>query len=281
MSFFSKLKDAILGKGSRSGEDLSSIAEIEDILIEADFGFALASRLAKQIAKKGNPIENLNIELRSMLTPFVRDLEIVSEHKPFVIFVVGVNGCGKTTTIAKMIHFLMLNGKKVAVAACDTFRVAATDQLNYWAEKIGCEIYKAKECQKDPASLAFESIKATNSEVLIVDTAGRLQSNTNLMDELSKMYRVVAKVDSSAPHMNIMIIDATTGQNAIEQIYAFGSIFPISGFIISKMDGNAKGGTIVRIVDELKIPILGVGIGESITDFEKFSVDIFLKGLME
>jgi fused signal recognition particle receptor len=178
-------------------------------------------------------------------------------------------------------HFLVMDGKKVSVAACDTFRVAATEQLSFWAKEIGCEIYMAKDGQKDPASLAFEAMKASDADVLIIDTAGRLQNNSNLMDELSKMYRVASKIDQSAPHMNLMVLDATTGQNAMEQVLSFRKVHPITGLIISKMDGHAKGGMIVRIADELKIPILGVGIGESMSDFAKFSIDKFLEGLME
>ncbi|MDR1288983.1 MAG: signal recognition particle-docking protein FtsY [Holosporales bacterium] len=281
MSFFKKLKDAILLKGIRSSEDHSSVSDLEDILIEADFGFNLASKLAREVTKKGDALENLGNELRSILSPLVVDFEVSEGHKPFVVFVVGVNGCGKTTTIAKLMHFLMTGGKRVAVAACDTFRVAATEQLSFWAKEIGCDIYIAKDGQKDPASLAFEAMKASYADILIIDTAGRLQNNANLMDELSKMYRVVSKIDQSAPHMNLMILDATTGQNAMEQVLSFSKVHPITGLIISKMDGHAKGGMIVRIADELKIPILGVGIGESMSDFAKFSIDKFLEGLME
>jgi fused signal recognition particle receptor len=280
MSFFKKLKDIILRREGYSGDRRIPSQELEDVLIEADFGISLASRLVKEVVKRGDPVENLRSELKSILTPLVRNLEVVSEHKPFVIFVVGVNGCGKTTTIAKLMHFLKASKKRVAVAACDTFRVAATDQLSFWAGEIGCEIYVAKDNQKDPASLAFEAMKSSDADVLIIDTAGRLQNNVNLMDELSKMYRVVSKIDRSAPHMNLMVIDATTGQNSIEQVLAFGEVHPITGLILSKMDGNAKGGMIVRIADELKIPILGVGIGESMSDFAKFSIDKFLEELM-
>jgi fused signal recognition particle receptor len=278
MSFFKKLKDVILRKVDCCS---ATLHELEDILIEADFGFGLASRLAKEVAKKGDAVENLRNELRSILTPLVMSFEVSSDHKPFVIFVVGINGCGKTTTIAKLMHFLVTSGKRVAVAACDTFRIAATEQLSFWAKESGCEIFIAKDGQKDPASLAFEAMKASDADVLIIDTAGRLQNNSNLMNELSKMYRVVAKLDQSAPHINLMVLDATTGQNAIGQVLAFREIHPITGLIISKMDGHAKGGMIVRIADELKIPILGVGIGESMSDFAKFSIDKFLEGLVE
>ena len=166
----------------------------------------------------------------------------------------------------------------VDVAACDTFRAAADDQLEVWANRLNTNVFKGT--NKDPASVAYTAITSTNSDVLIVDTAGRLPTNTNLMNELSKIYRVLNKVDNKAPHMNILVLDATTGQNTINQVQAFNNISPINGIILAKIDGGAKGGTIVNIANKLKIPILGVGKGENKEDLEVFSIDKFLKDLV-
>jgi fused signal recognition particle receptor len=285
MSFFKKLKNAILGRGSQIGEHQFELTDMESILIEADFGVNLASKISQKLAKTGkHSVENLRLELSKILDPLIMDFEIPSESrsKPFVIFLVGINGCGKTTTIAKLAHWLVkTRGFKVAIAACDTFRAAAVDQVSLWAERIGCDIFKAGNENRDASSVLFEAINTTDADILLVDTAGRLHNNHNLMDELAKMYRVAAKTCPGAPHMNVMIIDATTGQNAIMQAAAFGKAHPITGLIIAKMDGNSKGGTIIGISNELKIPILGIGTGESVSDFERFSIDKFLKGLVE
>ncbi|MDR0640303.1 MAG: signal recognition particle-docking protein FtsY [Holosporales bacterium] len=280
MSFFGKLKSAI--QKLRGGPDVG-ISALEDILIEADFGVDLAEKLAAELPTNSDVGVYLTSKLSSILEPLVLDFKTVIDAikaNPMIIFMVGVNGCGKTTTIAKLTHLLKSHGRSVDIAACDTFRVAAVDQLSCWAEKLGCRMFKT-ESARDPSSLVFDAMKATRSDVLMVDTAGRLPNNSNLMGELSKMYRVASKIDSTAPHMNIIIIDATIGQNAVEHVRAFHDIHPITGLILTKMDGHAKGGTIIRIAHELHVNILGVGTGESVQDFEMFSIDTFLRGLME
>ncbi|MDR1234349.1 MAG: signal recognition particle-docking protein FtsY [Holosporales bacterium] len=282
MSFFKKLKNAI--QKIRGTNEVGSTA-LEDILLEADFGVDLAEQISRELDGNADINTYLHNKLSSILSPLIVDFELIIEKslintKPIIIFMIGVNGCGKTTTIAKLAHLLKARGKSVDIAACDTFRVAAVDQLSFWAEKVGCRIFRTENA-RDPASLVFDAIKSTESDVLIVDTAGRLPNNPNLMGELSKMYRVASKIDSTAPHMNIIIIDATIGQNVIEHVKAFNDVHPITGLILTKMDGNAKGGSIVRIANELHTKILGVGTGESIADFQGFSIDSFLKGLVE
>jgi fused signal recognition particle receptor len=278
MSFFGRLKEAILGR-ERAPSAHEQI-ELEDVLIEADFGVGLASKIAKEIGNKRDVIERLKSKLDSILTPLVADFEIDDSKKPFVIIMVGVNGGGKTTTVAKLARLFKSRGHSVSIAACDTFRVAAIEQLAVWADRLNCPIFKA-DTPRDPASVAYEAMHATGSGILLIDTAGRLQNNANLMSELAKIYKIVNKADASAPHMNIIVIDATTGQSAFEQAVEFGKVRPLSGIIVAKMDGNAKGGVVVRIADELRIPILGVGTGETEDSFEKFSVDKFLQDLVK
>ncbi|MDR1332828.1 MAG: signal recognition particle-docking protein FtsY [Holosporales bacterium] len=280
MSFFKKLKSAISGFVSRDKTVHVGDRDLEDLLIEADFGYTLSSKIASEIGRSDDVITALKEKLESILAPLMKELEVDSSKKPYVIVLSGVNGSGKTTTVAKLAFALKARGYSVSIAACDTFRAAAVDQLSVWATKVGCEIFKA-ETPKDPASVAFDALRSIKSDVLIIDTAGRLHNNPDLMNELAKLYRVIAKFDAAAPHMNLLVLDATTGQNVIEQVKEFGRIHPISGVIISKIDGGAKGGAIVRVASEFNIPVLGVGTGEHEGDFEAFSVDKFLLDLVE
>ncbi len=276
MSFFKKLKEAI--SNIVSGKKNQEINNITDLLIEADFGVTLAESLSNKIKNSSNTAESLKEEISNILNPLINDIVIDRCCKPFVITLCGINGCGKTTTIAKLVHKFHNEGLSVDIAACDTFRAAADDQLEIWANRLDAKLYKGT--NKDPASVAYTAISSTNSDVLLVDTAGRLPTNTNLMNELSKIYRVLNKFNSKAPHMNILVIDATTGQNSINQVQAFNGINQIDGIILAKIDGGAKGGTIVNIANKLHIPILGVGNGENKEDFEIFSIDKFLKDLV-
>jgi fused signal recognition particle receptor len=279
VSFFKKLKSAISkmieGKGTSTSEFM-----LEDLLIEADFGPTLSSIIADEIKNEPDLRTALKTKLESILLPLMSNFSIDTTKKPFVILLEGVNGSGKTTTVAKLAFLLKNKNISVDIAACDTFRAAATEQLSLWVSKLNCKIFKS-DSPRDPASVVFEALSHTKSDTLIIDTAGRLQNNVNLMSELEKIHRVMKKIDESAPHMNVLIMDATTGQNLIEQARAFEKIAPISGIIINKMDGGSKGGAIVRVAYELKLPILGVGIGESERDLENFSVDKFLKDFME
>lgn len=275
MSFFKKLKSAFSNLTSSKNN-----LELEDTLIEADFGVELSEKIAKEIGRESDIANALKNKLESILSPLIKDFQIDSSKKPFVIVLEGVNGSGKTTTVAKLAYYLKKQGFSVDIAACDTFRVAATDQLAVWAEKLKCNIFKADK-PRDPASVAFEALSNSKSDVLLIDTAGRLQNNANLMNELSKIHRVLKKIDESAPHMTILVLDATTGQNLMDQVREFQKVQPISGIIINKLDGNAKGGALIRVENEFKIPILGVGLGESEKDFDAFSIDKFLKDLVE
>ena len=277
MSFFSKLKKAISSIiSSKSSQELINI---EDLLIEADFGIGFAENLSVKLKKSSNIIESLKVEIYNILKPLVQDIVIDQSNKPFVITLCGTNGCGKTTTVAKLIYKFREMGLSVDVAACDTFRAAADSQLEAWTNKLNIKLYKG--INQDPASLAYTAISSTESDVLIIDTAGRLPTNVNLMNELSKIYRVLNKVHRSAPHMNILVLDATIGQSNIDQVKSFNSIFPITGIILAKMDSGAKGGTIVNISNQFRIPIFGVGLGESEKDLKTFSIDKFLEDLVK
>ena len=277
MSFFNKLKNAI--KNIIKSPEINRI-DLENILIEADFGVALSEKIAKELHKSKNILQDLKICIESILAPCISKIDIEEiAQKPYTIFVIGVNGSGKTTTIAKIAKLLKEQKFSVDIAACDTFRAAATEQLAIWAHKLNCNIFKAESTQ-DPASLAFDAIKNSKSDVLIVDTAGRMHNNTNLMNELLKIQKVLQKFHPDAPNKTIITIDATIGQNSIEQIKEFSKFCKISGAIITKMDGGAKGGTIVRIADELKLHIVGIGTGETEKDLAPFSLDQFLQDLL-
>ena len=278
MSFVKDLRSAVSKVGSNHENKLNR-EKLEDALIEADFGINFAQSIIKDL-KSSDLFSAFRNKIISILTPLIKNVEIDITKKPFVIILEGVNGSGKTTTVAKLAYFLKRQGFCVDIAACDTFRIAAVDQLAIWAKKLNCNIFKS-DSPKDPASVAFDAVKTTKSDVLIIDTAGRLQNNINLMKELEKIHRVVKKLDESAPHMTILTIDATIGQNTIDQVREFAKINSISGLIINKLDGGAKCGVIVRIAEEFKIPILGVGIGESEKDFANFSMDKFLKDFEE
>lgn len=279
MSFFKKLKSIFKNLTlSRNNE------ELEEILIEADFGTRLSTELAKEIGSDGEITKALKSKIETIIAPLITDIKINSDKHPFVIVLEGVNGSGKTTTVAKLAYHFKRQGLSVDIVACDTFRVAATEQLAIWANKLNCKIFCGNanpEKPREPASLAYEALSNSKSDVLIIDTAGRLHNNTNLMNELAKIHRVLKKIDETAPHEVILVLDATTGQNMAEQVKEFQKIHPITGLILNKLDGNAKGGALVRVVNEFKLPIYGVGIGETEKDFELFSVEKFLKDLME
>lgn len=274
MSFFQKLKSSFANLLTTKEQKINK-QKLEDVLIEADFGVSFSESLVKDL-KSSDIYSAFRTKVSSILEPLVKDIEIDESKKPFVILLEGVNGSGKTTTVAKLAYLLKQRGLSVDIAACDTFRIAAVDQLAVWAQRLECNLFKS-DSPKDPASVAFDALKNTKSDVLIIDTAGRLQTNVNLMNELEKIDRVIKKLDSSAPHMSILTIDATIGQNSIEQVKSFSKINNITGLIINKLDGGAKCGVIVRIADEFRIPILGIGVGESEKDFAKFSIDEFLK----
>ena len=275
---------------SRIKFDLESLEQLEDILIQADFGLATAETIVaevKQIAKaQGTQSE---AELKAILAGIIRDklasgnreLNLTSGKLPYVILVVGVNGVGKTTTIGKLATWLTQGNWKVVLGAADTFRAAAVDQLATWATRAGVKLVGPSAAGQDPASVAFEAVEygvKNESDVVIIDTAGRLQNKTDLMDELSKIRRVIEKQAEIAEVL--LVLDATTGQNGLTQARAFSEAISVTGIVLTKLDGSAKGGIVVAIQNELSIPIKLVGVGEGVEDFAFFDPEEFAKGLV-
>jgi fused signal recognition particle receptor len=275
---------------SRIKFDLESLEQLEDILIQADFGLATAETIVaevKQIAKaQGAQSE---AELKAILAGVIRDklatgnreLNLTSGKLPYVILVVGVNGVGKTTTIGKLATWLTQGNWKVVLGAADTFRAAAVDQLATWATRAGVKLIGPSAAGQDPASVAFEAVEygvQNESDVVIIDTAGRLQNKTDLMDELSKIRRVIEKQAEIAEVL--LVLDATTGQNGLAQARAFSEAIAVTGIVLTKLDGSAKGGIVVAIQNELSIPIKLVGVGEGVEDFAFFDPEEFAKGLV-
>jgi fused signal recognition particle receptor len=268
--------------------------ELEQILIEADVGVSLTLKLVENLLNKSQQEKitdpkKINEQLVDMM--FVSYVEggkdIVNEIAfsktgPTVLLVVGVNGVGKTTTIAKLAYRYKQKGKSVVLVAGDTFRAGAVEQLKVWASRLSCPVITGKE-GGDPSSVAYDGVryaKAHKTDLCIIDTAGRLQNKTNLMNELSKMKRVIGKEIEGAPQESFLIIDATTGQNGVEQAKAFKDVTELSGIVITKMDGTSKGGIILSIRDELGIPVRFIGLGEKMSDLEEFDLERYLHGLL-
>ncbi len=216
-----------------------------------------------------------------MLEPVAQAFTLEASAKPHVILVVGVNGTGKTTTIGKLAHQFDNDGKRVMLAAADTFRAAAIDQLKIWGGRVGAEVV-AKDVGADPAGVAYEALeraKAEGADVLLIDTAGRLQNKGDLMDELAKIVRVLKKLDANAPHSVVLVLDATTGQNAINQVQIFQEIAGVTNLVVTKLDGTARGGILVAIAERFGLPINAIGIGEGIEDFEPFDAHDFARAI--
>ena len=281
-TFTSGLREIIIKKEI----DDKTLNEIEDFLIQSDVGVAASEEIRNIIAEnKIDPNKNKVDEINSILKNYIIDLMSPLENKNFftnknnlnAILVSGVNGVGKTTTIGKMGKILKSNGNKVIFSASDTFRAAAIEQLENWAKKIDVEIIKSSQ-GSDPASVAYkavdEAIKNNFSHVLI-DTAGRLQNKKNLMEEYKKIANVTKKIDKDAPHEVILILDATTGQNVINQVEEFNKIIPVTGLIMTKLDGTAKGGILIALAKKYKIPIIGLGLGEKEDDLQIFKAKNF------
>jgi fused signal recognition particle receptor len=265
--------------------DANALDELEDILIQADLGLAVATRIREAVGAgrydKGIEPEAVKAilaeEIARALEPVARPLTIDASKKPFVILVVGVNGSGKTTTIGKLAAKFAADGLKVTLAAGDTFRAAAIEQLKIWAGRAGADIV-AREPGGDAASLAFEALtraKATNADVLLIDTAGRLQNRAELMNELEKIVRVIKKVDAEAPHATLLALDATVGQNALSQVEIFGRIAGVTGLVMTKLDGTARGGILVAVAEKFGLPVHFIGVGEGVDDLEPFAARDF------
>jgi len=277
MALFSKILAKIRGGGASA----SDWEELLKSLIEADLGAALSEELiaAAQSYKGDDPVSAISTALRGALTPSSRELAFAGT-RPTTVLVVGVNGTGKTTSVAKLMQSLSTQGKKVVVAAADTFRAAAIEQLQTWGQRIGVQVVAGK-FQGDPASVVFDAVRTANEtavDYLIVDTAGRLHTKSNLMDELGKIRRVVEK--AGGVDEVLLVVDATTGQNGIIQARSFIESVAVTGLILSKMDGSAKGGIALAIERETGVPIKFVGTGESATDFAAFDADTYISGLI-
>ena len=258
-----------------------SFDDIQELLIEADMEYEIIEK-----AMDGLPDEITRKQLRHrlvMLFEHAPKVDLSNLPKPFVRLIIGVNGAGKTTTIAKLANKTKKEGKSVILGAGDTFRAAASEQLSIWAKRTGADIVKHAE-GADPAAVAFDAVsaaKARGSDVVLIDTAGRLQTKVNLMEELAKISRVVKKVIPDAPHQTILVLDATTGQNAVSQAQNFGEIVPLTGVVLTKLDGTAKGGVVLSIHEELHVPIRWIGLGEREDDLQRFNALEFAKALFE
>tara|TARA_Y100000590_G_scaffold254308_1_gene285616 strand:- start:1251 stop:2165 length:915 start_codon:yes stop_codon:yes gene_type:complete len=269
----------------------NTLNSLEDFLIQSDVGVESAKDLREIISKtKIDPKSSEKDEvykifsnyISEILKPLEKNLKMIKENKPSVILVAGVNGVGKTTTIGKLGKILGQNNKKIIFGAADTFRAAAVNQLDAWAKKINVDIIKSSE-GADPASVAYKALeygKKNNFDYLLIDTAGRLQNKKNLMDEFKKISTVVKKIDPSAPHETFLILDATTGQNAINQVEEFKKITPITGIIMTKLDGTAKGGILLAIGKKFKLPIIALGMGEEEDDLQIFDARHYSNALM-
>lgn len=286
----SALTEGITGIFTKKRLDASTLEELEDLLIMSDLGVAVSARVCDRLAKnkfdKQISAEEVQIalaeEIGEILHNVAKPLEIGSSNNPHVILMVGVNGAGKTTTIGKLAKQFKDKGKSVMLAAGDTFRAAATEQLQIWGERNDVPVISGKEgC--DAAGLAYDAIQKaqqSNTDILLIDTAGRLQNKSYLMDELKKIIRVIKKFDESAPHDTILILDATTGQNAVLQTEVFLELAGITGIIMTKLDGTARGGVLVACAEKFKLPIHAIGVGETIDDLQPFDANDFSKMLV-
>lgn len=319
MGFFSKVKEALVGKSAKQNDkyvagldkssssfsskinelaaryreiDESYFEELENILIMSDVGVSMVMTIVDEIKKEvrlqniKNPQDINDIIIDKMFVIYANDSFMTTkinydDNDLTVILMVGVNGAGKTTTIAKLAHMMKNEGKSVMVAAGDTFRAGAIDQLAVWAKRLNIECIKGKE-GGDPASVVFDALKQAkekNVDVLICDTAGRLQNKVNLMNELEKMNRIIKRVVPQGPQETLLVIDATTGQNGISQAQEFSKITDITGLVLTKMDGTAKGGIVLSIKDALNIPVKFIGLGESMDDLQEFDLEQYIYGL--
>jgi len=287
-SFTSGLRDIIVKKEI----DDKTLDQIEEYLIKSDVGLLAAEEIKKIIAQekidpKKNTVNEVNIILRSYIINLMKPLEnenfFSKKDKLNAILVSGVNGVGKTTTIGKVGKILKSNGSKVMFSACDTFRAAAIEQLESWAKKIDVEITKSIQ-GSDPASVAYKAVNEAiknNFNHVLIDTAGRLQNKKNLMEEYKKIANVTKKIDPEAPHDVILVLDATSGQNIINQVEEFNKIIPITGLIMTKLDGTAKGGILLAIAKRYKLPIIALGLGEKEDDLQIFSAEKFAEAFIQ
>jgi len=298
--WFSRLKDGLTKTSSRLSEGVTSIftkrkldddtlEELEDLLIQADLGVETSMRITERLAaekydKEISPDEVREVlaaEVAKTLEPVARPLRIDAGNRPHVILVVGVNGTGKTTTIGKFARKFADEGKSVILAAGDTFRAAAVEQLKIWGERVGAPVVTRK-IGADAAGLAYDALQQAQEEerdVLMIDTAGRLQNKADLMAELEKIIRVIRKLDPSAPHTVLLTLDATTGQNAMQQVEVFKNTAGVTGIVMTKLDGTARGGILVSIAAQHALPVYAIGVGETVEDLQPFEPDDFARAV--
>jgi fused signal recognition particle receptor len=279
-----KLTENLAGIVTREKLDAAQLDELEDALILSDLGPRAAARIRERLAEERfeRGLDDTAIkqavadEVAAILRPVARPIDIVAFPRPQVVLVIGVNGSGKTTTIAKLAHLFQEQDYSVMLAAGDTFRAAAIGQLAVWAERLGVPIIKGPE-GGDPASIVFDAVKAATdkgTDVLIVDTAGRLQNKRELMDELAKIRRVLGRLNPEAPHDVVLVLDATNGQNALQQIETFRDVAGVTGIVMTKLDGTARGGVLVAAAEQYGLPIHAIGVGEKIDDLRPFDADL-------
>lgn len=285
-----RLTDGITGALTRRRLDKETLQKLEEALISADIGVATAAKLTAKLAEDRFDKEISDEEVRTaladniaeILRPVAVPLAIDPARKPHVILVAGVNGSGKTTTIGKLAKMLRDDGKSVMLAAGDTFRAAAIEQLQIWGERTGSTVIAGKQ-GADAAGLAFDALAAAqreNVDVLMIDTAGRLQNRTDLMGELQKMLRVIRKLDETAPHDCLLVLDATVGQNAHSQVETFKEMTEITGLVLTKLDGSAHGGVLVALAERFGLPVHAIGVGEGADDLRPFEAEMFARNLM-
>ncbi len=300
-SWLTRLKEGLKKSSSRLTTGITTLLthrklddemleELEDLLITSDIGVATARDLIQKLKKKrfnqDITVEEVKAdfaeEIEALLAPYARPLVPEGPHKPFVILVLGVNGAGKTTTIGKLAYQWKHHGHQLSLVAGDTFRAAATEQLEIWANRAGVPLEKAT--TQDASGLIFEVLQkaqARQDDIVLIDTAGRLHNKSELMEELKKMRRVIQKIDPTAPHATILVLDATTGQNALTQAKVFQEAVDVSGLIVTKLDGTAKGGVLISIAQQTGLPLHAIGVGEAIEDLHPFVAKEFAEGLLE
>ena len=304
LGWFQRLKQGLSKTSSRLTDGVQSIftgrrkldddalEELEDLLITADLGPATAARLTAELARNRFDKEVSDAEVRTALADSVTEILAPvavplapgrdPDKRPHVVLVVGVNGSGKTTTIGKLAHQLREEGKSVVMAAGDTFRAAAVEQLQIWGERTGAPVV-ARDTGADAAGLvydAYEKARADGADVLLVDTAGRLHNKKDLMDELQKIVRVLGKLDPALPHDTVMVLDATVGQNALQQVQVFREMVSVSGLVVTKLDGTAKAGVLVALAERFGLPVHAVGVGETAADLRPFEARDYARSLM-
>lgn len=265
--------------------DVDTLDALEELLISADLGVAATERIVDAVRRRSRSGESLRDLVKQEITRIFATLQqpAVVVPPPHVVLIVGVNGTGKTTTVGKLANLLKAEGKQPLICAADTFRAAAVEQLEIWARRAGVEFVRARE-GADPAAVVFDAIsagKARGCDPILVDTAGRLHTRVNLMNELEKIRRVAAREIPGAPHEVLLVLDATVGQNGLQQAKEFMSVAGVNGIVLTKLDGTAKGGVAVAIAHDLKLPIRYVGVGEGIDDLVPFSADEYVQGLLE